>query len=367
MRVLVYGALPQQPNRGVEALAEGARAVLLRAFPQAEVLFRFTGPEGDGPVNLSHTSAFLKAAVSHRGALQKWTRSLDLVCDIRGGDSFTDIYSVKYLFKLSAFPLYALFQRRPVVLLPQTVGPFEHLVSRLLAKAYLKRCALVMTRDPKSAAVATDMGCRVDLAATDLVFAIEMPSGVQPGEHDVIINPSGLLWHENRHADARTYREGLRLVIRELLSRGRAVTLLAHVVGTGDVGRDNDRAALAGLREEFGDRIRYEAPATLAETRQLIASASVVVGARMHACLNALSMGVPAVPMAYSRKFAPLLTDLGWAHTVEIEGTAQGLAEQVLRHIDAVTPEDVQPVVEEAHRRIDQVVAALQGLGLSRR
>ena len=38
----------------------------------------------------------------------------------------------------------------------------------------------------------------------------------------------------------------------------------------------------------------------------------------MHACLNALSVGTPAIPLAYSRKFEPLLADLGWRSVVDL-------------------------------------------------
>jgi polysaccharide pyruvyl transferase WcaK-like protein len=38
----------------------------------------------------------------------------------------------------------------------------------------------------------------------------------------------------------------------------------------------------------------------------------------MHACLNSLSVGTPAIPLAYSRKFAPLLADVGWEYVVSL-------------------------------------------------
>jgi colanic acid/amylovoran biosynthesis protein len=40
-------------------------------------------------------------------------------------------------------------------------------------------------------------------------------------------------------------------------------------------------------------------------------------GARMHACIAALSSGVPVLPMAYSRKFAGLFGTLGYHHMAD--------------------------------------------------
>ncbi|QDW16851.1 polysaccharide pyruvyl transferase family protein [Micrococcus sp. KBS0714] len=362
VKILVYGAVHQQPNIGVSALAAGAEAVLSRAFPDADIRFRSTGPLGDGPMNLSHTAPLLKEMVVNRRGLRGWTRSFDLLCDIRGGDSFTDIYTSKMFFKLSAFPLYAQALRVPVVMLPQTIGPFENRASRILAKRFMRGCRLVMARDPRSSDFAAELGRPVDLTATDVVFAIERP---EPSlkHRDVVLNTSGLLWHAgNRHVDSDAYRAGIRGVIDILLAEGRQITLLAHVVGRTDTGADNDRAALAALREDYGDRLEYVVPSGLDEVRSLMASANVVVGARMHACLNALSIGVPAVPMAYSRKFAPLLDQLGWHHTVDLNASGEQIATAVLEEIHAVEGEDLTPVLRTARARIDAAVEALRQL-----
>ena len=58
--------------------------------------------------------------------------------------------------------------------------------------------------------------------------------------------------------------------------------------------------------------IRAVVPSSLEDARKQLACAGVVVGARMHASLNAISQGTPCVPLAYSRKFGPLMDDLGW-------------------------------------------------------
>jgi polysaccharide pyruvyl transferase WcaK-like protein len=45
-----------------------------------------------------------------------------------------------------------------------------------------------------------------------------------------------------------------------------------------------------------------------------------VVAGRMHACIGALSAGVPMVPIAYSRKFAGLFGSLGYSWLVPVTG-----------------------------------------------
>ena len=80
----------------------------------------------------------------------------------------------------------------------------------------------------------------------------------------------------------------------------------------------------------------------------------------MHACLNALSLGVPAVPMAYSRKFAPLLEDLGWRHTVEVSGSGEGVAHAVIEQLPLAESDDVAALRLEADRRVESAVQALR-------
>jgi colanic acid/amylovoran biosynthesis protein len=103
-------------------------------------------------------------------------------------------------------------------------------------------------------------------------------------------------------------------------------------------------------------------PEQLEDVRRTVASARVVIGSRMHACLNALSVGTPAVPLAYSRKFEPLLADLGWAHTVDLR-TAADPAADVMRELAVPgLADEVRGVVERAHAGLRVTEDALRAL-----
>jgi colanic acid/amylovoran biosynthesis protein len=125
-----------------------------------------------------------------------------------------------------------------------------------------------------------------------------------------------LLWDSDSHLSKDKYRTVTRDLIEKLLVAGRSVTLLAHVIDNPSI--DNDLNAIEKLVAEFDDRISVFVPKDLEEVRRFIAGSNVVIGARMHACLNALSLGVPAISLAYSRKFAPLLADIGWPYTLDL-------------------------------------------------
>ncbi|WP_022883455.1 polysaccharide pyruvyl transferase family protein [Glaciibacter superstes] len=329
MKALVLWADSHSPNLGVRSLAAGTAALVAQVWPGCEIVFHnFGRPIRQLPVGRFRSLA--RERVTGRHGMQRWLGNFDVVIDTRSGDSFTDIYGLRRLSMMCAVAECATEAGTPVVLGPQTIGPFDSRRGRRLAGFSLRRAALVMARDSESARYAVKLGRPVDTLTTDVVFAIPVPSVAHT--RDVVLNASGLLWQENSHVDSERYRHTIRRLLRTLLESGREVSLLAHVLDSPS--SDNDLYAVRSLAESAGSSVEVIEPTSLERSRAVVASASVVIGSRMHACLNALSVGVPAIPLAYSRKFAPLLEDLGWAATVDMR-TAEDPVGEVLAYLDA--------------------------------
>ena len=252
-----------------------------------------------------------------------WLSGFDLMWDTRSGDSFADIYGLARHTKMSLIHEFAVQAGLPVVLAPQTIGPFRTRRGRLLARRNLRRSVLVFARDSASGDAAARLGRPVDAVATDLVFGIDQPAPAP--QRDVLLNVSGLLWGSNAHGDPARYQTAVRGIVDALRADGRAVTLLPHVIDS--PGLDNDVPVSRRLSDELG--LDLYIPANLDDARATIASSSLLIGARMHACLNALSTGTPAVAMAYSRKFQPLLNAIGWDEVVPL--ASDDVAAEVLR------------------------------------
>ena len=313
MKALVLWADAHSPNLGVRTLAAGTAALATQVWPGGEVVFHnFGRPIPQLPVG--RFTSLARERVTGRGGMQRWLGEFDVVLDTRSGDSFTDIYGMRRLSMMSAIAECATQAGTPVVLGPQTLGPFNTHRGRWLARHALRRAALVMARDTASARYAASLGHPPDLTTTDVVFAIPVPDVAH--SRDIVLNVSGLLWRENSHLDSERYRRTVTTLLEALLSSGREVALLAHVLESPSA--DNDVPAVRELAAGASKSVEVVVPNSLSESRDVVASASVVIGSRMHACLNALSVGVPAVSLAYSRKFAPLLGDLGWGATVDL-------------------------------------------------
>ncbi|RFU22795.1 polysaccharide pyruvyl transferase family protein [Geodermatophilus marinus] len=328
MRVLILWAAPEAPNYGVRALAEGTAALVRRVWPDAECSFHDYGGTAP-PVRIGDPRELAREWVTGTRGLRSWLREFDLVVDTRSGDSFADIYGLPRLATMSAVAEFVRRSGVPLVLGPQTIGPFESRRGRVLGRTSLRAATRTMARDHRSAALAADLGHPVDARTTDVVFALDTPA--RTATRDVVLNVSGLLWQGDRHVDSAAYRDTVSRLYRELVTRGREVTLLAHVVGWAR--GDNDVPAVEEFAAAHEGPVDVVVPTSLAEVREVVAGASLVLGSRMHACLNALSVGTPAVPLAYSRKFEPLLQDLGWRHSVDLRAE-QAPLEAVLRVLD---------------------------------
>jgi colanic acid/amylovoran biosynthesis protein len=355
MRVLVLWADDASPNLGVRALGSGTAELVRRVWPDAEITFQNYGRRVP-QLPIGRVRSLVKERVLGSAGMQKWLAGFDLVIDTRSGDSFADIYGTRRLVVMSAVAEFATQAGVPVVLGPQTIGPFDSRSGRAIGRHSLRRSALVMARDSASAGHAGELGRIPDVLTTDVVFALPRPD--VPKTRDVVLNVSGLLWFDNPHVDAASYRDTLGRLYRSLRTDGREVTLLAHVLDSDNP--DSDIAAIRAFSASAAPDAEAVIPTGLDDVRTTVASAAVVIGSRMHACLNALSVGTPAIPLAYSRKFTPLLADLGWRHTVDLR-TSDDPAAAVLRELASPDLQrDADAAVERAHETLGAAERALR-------
>lgn len=369
MKVLVlWAASSQNGNYGVRVLADGMSSIARSAWGDSvEVELQDFGPEASdvsfGKKSIAREALRLGTPISDR------LRLFDLILDSGAGDSFTDRYGLKRLVQMVFVQRRAFKLGIPVIMGPQTIGPFETRVGRWLARGNLRRMSMVVVRDPASAQAAAALGRPADVTATDVVFALptERPTKI----HDVVLNVSGLLWPKNNHVDNAQYEQQIVRLIDRLTGAGRRVTCMAHVVGPnvplGDPrAADNDVPALAELRRRYSGnpRIDFLVPSSLAEARRALGAAHVVVASRMHACLNALSMGTPAVALAYSRKFAPLMDALGWDAVIDLRSTpvfADDLVDQLSDPLRMASLVDaVDPMIHRADALLDSAIVSLR-------
>ena len=248
----------------------------------------------------------------------------DLVVDLTGGDSFSDIYGDKRLLRKLIHKQLVLATGTPLVLGPQTYGPLHRRAWIPWYRHVVERAALVVARDELSAGFVSSLTDRRVVVSTDVAVVLPWTRAERHTGTRVAFNVSGLLWASgytgtNQFSLTTDYRAYCHGVVEGLLADGHEVQLVPHVLTRPWEGGVEDDVAAA--KELMGDH-----PAcTLAPpftgpvaAKSYIATADVFIGSRMHATIAAFTAGVPTIPAAYSRKFAGFFGNLGYPVLVDL-------------------------------------------------
>lgn len=419
IRTCVFGASPGTGNQGVNALCWSTLSGLAERGCSDLHVFgygRETRTAASGPMSYtlhgmtvgkrfwqaSHLGrARLSAATGLReNAVVRVVAGADLVLDASGGDSFTDLYGAARFRQIVAPKQIALNMGRPLVLLPQTYGPFARASSRRVARSVIDGARLAYARDPDSyLRLQKLLGDRFDPArhrlGVDLAFGLapSAPTGLEPaveralaergGRPLVGLNVSGLIANRTQHAAARfglacDYRALMRDLVTWFLERTDAQLLLVPHVhapeGHHESDLDASRALLEGLpagaSRSAAKRVAIVTQALDArELKWLIAQTDWFCGTRMHSTIAGLSSGVPTAALAYSLKtrgvfatcaMAEAVVDLRDLHGPEVLARLQRSWRR--RQEDAATLARHLPGVREAaSRQLDEIVASAEG------
>lgn len=315
-------------NLGVGALTESQIAICQAAAVRAGVdieflIFGTTGGSYYAPAGVSirmGSRISIKQILRGNSPFLKELDQCDLVLDIGEGDSFADIYGIKRYIFLIVSKIAVLAKRKPLILSPQTIGPFDHWITRKFAAAVMRRCKRVYARDGLSYAYLTDLSVTDNTAeAIDVAFRLPYvrPKRKLNGQVRIGVNVSGLLFSggytgDNQFGLTLDYQALVRELLCEWIKDSKhEIWLIPHVVPDGFPVED-DRVAIDGLLKEFpGTRCAptFKSPS---EAKSFISDMDFMTGARMHACIAAFSAGVPVVPLSYSRKFNGLFSSLNY-------------------------------------------------------
>jgi polysaccharide pyruvyl transferase WcaK-like protein len=356
--ICLLGASFNTGNRGVAALAAGTITSVLSAIPDARVfLIDYAKVPSrhrvfcDGrhvevelvnirfskkfwlPNNIARLLATALLLKLLPGSIQKrilaknhhlnLLHQADVITSIAGGDSFSDIYGMARLLYVTLPQFLVIFLGRPLVQLPQTFGPYKSSAAKRIAGFIVRRSRAVYARDTDSLEeikrLARENGAKYRFSP-DMAFCMQPcpPKGtaqhfiadLRSKKNLVGLNVSGLLYiggynRSNMFGVSSDYAELTHRIIRFFLDQGCDVVLAPHVFGADD---ESDQTAIRAIASKFasdsdGRLHSVQGEFDQHEIKCLIGLCDFFLGARMHACIAALSQGVPAVGLAYSRKF----------------------------------------------------------------
>ena len=332
-------------NLGVGALSVSHTSILERICKDVglEASYQVYGSIGDMDYldqSLEHkVDVFdfkLREAVEHPiGTLRKF-KKCDVFFDIGAGDSFADIYGNRRFYLQAISKLYVLLSGRPLILAPQTIGPFKSIINRIIARGLLRKARMVFPRDEISMSYLKRIIKKPSNAiqTIDVAFKLPFESNIKSPDEQITtvgINISALL-HNGGYTGQNQFGLSLNypsfidsLILSFLKMHNLRIVLVPHVLSNRYEVEDDRRACKKVAERMNGVEVapEFNSPS---EAKSYIATLDFFVGSRMHATIAAFSSGVPVVPVAYSRKFEGVFRTLGYDRVVDATNVGAGQA-----------------------------------------
>ncbi len=359
LRIGLFGAAPDTDNKGVSALfysivdglsdrLPGAKfSVFDNGLGKRRITHQLTDTKfldvdqiGARPgmryyrnENLAMISlaSGLKSIGAYLNSVVREIDSCDVVLDISGGDSFSDIYGVRRFMSTVRPKTSTLKRGIPLILLPQTYGPYYDPKLRETAVMAVKGANMAWARDLHSFEILKDMlGDRFNeedhKCGVDFAFALRRKSAEDLLSDDlkrvmsrdglngpvVGLNVNGLVYNDpeaalTQYSFKADYREVIHKACQWLMeSTDATLVLVPHVMSaTASIESDPRASQIVFDRfsDKYGDRILIS-PTTLDQShlKWLISQFDWFCGTRMHSTIASLSSGVPTAAIAYSDK-----------------------------------------------------------------
>jgi colanic acid/amylovoran biosynthesis protein len=298
----------------------------------------------------------IKTRIINANPCLKSLNEADFIGDIHGGDSFSDIYGVTRFLLGSLENIIVLILGKRLVLLPQTYGPYRSYIAKRVANFIINRATCILSRDIESIELINSMqGARAPSNAVafcpDVAFAMDFvkpdiiriapPMFLDQGIPVIGLNVNGLLYNggytrNNMFGLRFSYKLFVQVLAERIMEKTTAkLLLIPHTFAPhGHVESDPDacRDVLTLVPNAYKDRIHliseeYDQFAI----KGIIGLCDFFVGSRMHACIGALSQGIPTIAVAYSKKFLGVFNSIGEgnmvidARTVDIETALQNI------------------------------------------
>ncbi len=372
-KLCLLGASPDTANLGVSALFFSVMHAIATHCPQAAVtVFDYSRGVRAGEIevnkkpfrfvrcgaNLSRrfyrrdSLINMRASAMFGGLGNPGVRALaeaDAVLDISGGDSFSDLYGRKRFKSISQPKSLVLSLGTPLILLPQTYGPFQDQAALSVARAIVSKSKMAWARDGRNfdtlkELMASQFDPERHREGVDVAFALpsKRPARLSPTFQRWIrdnrktpvvgLNVSGLIYNAGAAGSKRfgfrsDYVEIVqRLVRRFVEATDVRIVLVPHVLARPGH-KEADTAACIDVAAVVADPDRVhvvEEDYDAMEMKWVISQLDFFCGTRMHSTIAGLSSVVPTSAIAYSKKTIGVFESVG-----------QGAAVADPRHQDA--------------------------------
>lgn len=330
-KILLIEAETKNNNRGCMALTYGALKILSDKFNDAEFYSLEPSTTLDSevrcfniqdkkisitflPVPKSNYYNFFKdlltffLAKNTSNIILNTIKSVDEIYCIGLGDGLTDNYGIKRLLRFFVEFFIAFFLKKKITLLPQTIGPFNSFLGKILGAFIVKTAKNVFVRDKMANKYLNTI--RVNYKE-DFDLSVYMPPekvDIDLPDEYIGLNISSLLYCKtdlSNFTGFESYENLIRKLIVTFCEKGENILLIPHTYNIADNKNEEDAFAIAEIIKDlkieniYTIKDNYTAP----QLKYIISKSKFFIGSRMHSCFAGLSTSTPTIGLGYSYKF----------------------------------------------------------------
>lgn len=239
----------------------------------------------------------------------KYVRQVALEAADYGGDGFSDIYGEQDFINRMNQTWLLRKANVPLVMLPQTVGPFREKRLFRIAEDIMRYAKEIYVRDGKFIPDFERLGLKYTQTKDMSALMQPEPWDIEIKEKAIGLNVSGLAYSNTFNGlegQFDTYPELIGQIISHFRTKGCTVYLIPHSYGYSKPIADDDMLACHKAYSRLADKsgvVLVDKDLTAPQVKYIISQMTFFIGARMHANFAAIYTSVPVFGMAYSYKF----------------------------------------------------------------
>ncbi len=266
-----------------------------------------------------------KSASTPEDSLLYAIADADLVLGCGGGYLCSDPDEIFGWFTLVLLPfMIAHILARPLVLLPQSIGPLPNIRQRLPSIWVLRHARLIIAREPLSlhfleqlgvaqqAIPGPDMAFGMQAASSKIVEALFLDMGVTLDTAPRLIGITAINWEGQSQVFDRQarYEAALLGAVNHFTTEGAQVIFFPQCTGPSQA-EDDRRVAARIMAQATHPAYIFQMPELdPALLQAAYGKLDFLIGTRMHSVILAANAGVPSVAIGYLPKTAGILQDM---------------------------------------------------------
>jgi colanic acid/amylovoran biosynthesis protein len=322
-------------------------------------------------------------SIQEKGNLNPWRElasfyiSADLVVGCPG-NQFLSMGRFGWPIIVSATAVYlAILFKKPLYVMPQSLGPFKRSWERWLMKWLYSSARLVFLRDGVSYKLAQELGLPLDrlIHVPDPAFIAETASkqvcvslpnipAIDTSRDYIGVTVIRKLLKTLKGEEIEKYHIGLADALMYMIRKyDTKIVFFPQVTGPTEI--EDDRIAAKQVRdrmEDLGDQVYImEESLSASALRAFYKQIDVMIASRLHSGIFALSVGTPTLFIGYLTKTRGILEDLGMQEwLIELDNFDEG---ELIQKLEKLWQNRIQ-VEEEINRRLPSWVEGAEQVGI---